>query len=110
MRAAASARPVAIFIVPFCAAMARARSKAAWQLLDAVGVHADGEGGAALRAGGGQRGDEGALALRVPAVDTLLLAGHGREGEEVAEVGEVAFPGEAGGATAVADDGDAHPR
>lgn len=63
-------------------------------------------GGAALRAGNRQGGDEGALALRIPAVDALLLARDGREIEQVAEIGEVAGAGDALGAAAIAYDGN----
>ena len=78
------------------------------ELVDAERGHADGEGGAALGAGGGERGDEGALAIGVPAVDALHLAGDGREVEKVAEVGEVAGAGAACRAAAVADYGNRH--
>jgi len=80
-------------------------------LVDAVSGHADGARGLALRAGGGERGDEGALALRGPAVGALGLARDGGEIEEVPEVGEIVLAGETGGAAAVADDWDgAHRR
>ena len=115
LRAAMSATPAAIFMLPLALAIAMARSKAARkpcgfpvleQLVDAIGGHADGERGAALGAGGGQSGDEGALPLGRPAVGALGLARDGGEIEEVAEVGEVGLAAGAGGAATVADDGD----
>jgi hypothetical protein len=79
------------------------------QLIDAERVAADRQSGLALGAGDGERGDEGALGLRVPAVDARAARDR-RELEEVAEVGEIRFAGNPGGAAAIADDGNAHRR
>lgn len=79
------------------------------QLVDAVSVAAKRLGGVGLRPGRGEGGDEGALRLRVPAIEALAALDRG-EGEEIAEVGEVALAGISNGAAAVADDWDgAHP-
>ena len=72
--------------------------------------HAAGAGGLKLGAADRHGGDQGALAVRGPAVDPGDLAGDGLEIEQVAEIGEPLGAAETLLAAAVADDGYAEGR
>ena len=76
------------------------------ELLGAERGLADRLGGLADRAGGGKRGDEDALHLRVPTVGAGLAARDGLELEQVGISGERILAGGALGAAAVAEQGD----